>query len=297
MPDRPAPVLCAGEVLWDSVPSGLHLGGAPFNVAYHLARLGRPAALASRVGDDALGREAARRVALAGVGAGLVQTDPARPTGFVRVALDAEGVPSYDVERPAAWDALALTEPLAAAAAAAPAVVFGTLAQRDETSRRTLRAVVDAAPLAVLDVNLRPPFVDPDRVSASLAAADVVKLSEDELVELAGWFGLPDDREPAAQALAAQFGCPTVCVTRGGDGAALWHGGAWSRHGGVPTDVADTVGAGDAFLAALLDALLAGRPADVALDRACRLGSLVASLPGAAPAYDPAVLDAGLGPL
>ena len=279
------PVVCAGEVLWDSVPDGLHLGGAPYNVAYHLARLGRPARLASRVGDDVLGREARRRVAAGGVDASLVQTDGALPTGFVSVSLDAEGTPAYDIVGPAAWDALALGPDLEAAAGASAAVVFGSLAQRDARSRRTIRALVAAAPLAVFDVNLRPPFVDAGRVEASLHASDLVKLSGDELRQLGRWFGLPDAPRAAAEALGERFGCRAVCVTRGADGAGFWCGGRWADHAGYPVAVRDTVGAGDAFLAGLLWAWLDGQDAAAALDWGSRLGALVASRSGATPEY------------
>ena len=284
-PARPGAVLCVGEVLWDSVPDGLHLGGAPFNVAYHLARLGRPARLASRVGDDELGREARRRVRAAGVDASRVQTDDALPTGFVAVTVDADGVPSYEIAEPSAWDAIEADPDTLAAATDSAAVVFGSLAQRDPRSRRTVRAVVAAAPLAVFDVNLRPPFSGRDVVEPSLLAADVVKLSDDELGELAGWFGWPQAGRPAVEELARRFSCRAVCVTRGGDGAAVWNGGRWTEHGGYPVAVGDTVGAGDAFLAGLLSAWLEGAGDEDALDRACRLGGFVASHSGATPAY------------
>ena len=285
LPDPSRPVVCAGEVLWDAVPDGLRLGGAPYNVAYHLAHAGRPARLVSRLGDDVLGREARRRLDAGPVDARLVQRDGDLPTGFVGVALDAAGVPTYDIARPAAWDAIALrSEALEAADGAA--VVFGSLAQRDARSRETLRSLVGAAALAVFDVNLRPPFVDRDAVEASLGAAALVKLSDEELAELAAWFGLPAGLREAAAALAERFGCARVCVTRGADGAALWHGGRWTEHPGVAVDVADTVGAGDAFLAGLLAETLGGADDAAALDRACRLGAFVASRVGATPAYD-----------
>ena len=286
---RPAndrrPVVCVGEVLWDAVPEGLRLGGAPYNVSYHLGRLGQPVRLVSRVGDDVLGHEARRRLAAGGGGDALVQTDGARPTGFVEVALDADGVPSYTIARPAAWDAIAPSAEAVAAAGASAAVVFGSLAQRDERSRRTIRALVAAAPLAVFDVNLRPPFVDREAVEASLGAAALVKLSDDELGQLGAWFGLPAPAQEAAEALCRRFGCRAVCVTRGAEGAALGHAGRWTEHAGYSVRVRDTVGAGDAFLAGLLSAWLDGQDDASALDQGCRLGAFVASRAGATPSY------------
>lgn len=279
-------ILCIGEVLWDAMPAGLFLGGAPYNVACHLRRLGQPAALVSRVGDDVLGREVLRRLDAKSLGADFVQVDPDLPTGFVEVAVDAEGSPAYEIVQPAAWDAIALDREARVAAADARAVVFGSLAQRAEPSRRTVRALSTAGALAVFDVNLRPPFVDQGVVRTSLEVADFVKLNEDELEVLGAWFGLPGDLCAAVEGLAEAFGCRLVCVTRGGQGAALWHNGAWAEHPGYPATVRDTVGAGDAFLAALLASVLEGKDAAAALDLACRLGAFVASKSGATPDYE-----------
>lgn len=279
-------VLCVGELLWDALPAGLFLGGAPHNVAYHLHQRGCPAALASRIGDDVLGREALLRLAAAGLDASLVQRDPALPTGFVGVKVDAEGLPRYDIVEPAAWDALALTAELLGAARSARAVVFGSLAQRHPSSRTTIQALVEASPLAVFDVNLRPPFLDREVVRTSLHAADCVKLNDEELGTLSAWFDRSGPMSEATAALADGFGCRLVCVTRGADGAALWHEGRWTEHPGYRVEVRDTVGAGDAFLAGLLDAILAGTDDADALDHACRAGAYVAARPGAAPAYD-----------
>ena len=192
---------------------------------------------------------------------------------------------------PAAWDALALSDALQAEARAARAVVFGSLAQRHAASRRTVQTLCTRGALAVFDVNLRPPHVSEEVVRASLAAADFVKLNEDELRVLSRWFGWEDAPREAVVQVADTFGCRLVCVTRGGEGAALWHEGRWTEHKGYPVTVRDTVGAGDAFLAALLAAILAGHPDDEALDLACGLGAYVASQPGAAPDYEVATLS------
>jgi fructokinase len=275
-------------VLWDALPLGLFLGGAPFNVGTHLQRLGVPAAVVSRVGDDRLGAEARRRIAAGGVAGDLLQTDPHRPTGFVEVEVDAAGIPTYRILEDAAWDAIAWTEPLAEAARQARAVVFGTLAQRSEASRETVRRLWDAGVPLVYDVNFRPPFVDRETVEAGLAVASFVKLNDHELAEAAAWWGLPEGVEAGARALAERFGAGTVCVTCGAEGAFLLHEGLTYAHPGYPAEVRDTVGAGDAFLAALLAGLFRGDPPEAALDAANRLGALVASHLGALPDYDPA---------
>lgn len=274
------------------MPAGLFLGGAPYNVAYHLHRLGCEAQLVSRVGDDRLGREALRRLGHSGLRTGFIQVDPFLPTGFVQVEVDEAGLPVYEIVQPAAWDEIALNDALRDAAEAAPAVVFGSLAQRQGTSRQTARALLEAATLAVFDVNLRPPFVSPAVVQASLDAADFIKLNSEELATLAEWFDLPGTSRRAVEALADRFECRLVCVTRGSNGAVLWHEGRWLEHAGYAVAVKDTVGAGDAFLAGLLGAIANGANDPTALDQAARLGAFVASQPGATPQYNAADLPA-----
>lgn len=285
-------VLCMGEVLWDSLPSGLFLGGAPHNVAYHLARLGVQACMVSRLGDDVLGREAMSRLVESGLDSSHVQLDPVLQTGFVRVALGAEGGPVYDIVRPAAWDRIEMSDSLRAAATQARAVVFGSLAQRDPVSRSTIREVVSEAALAVLDVNLRWPFVDRDVVTESMRLADVVKMNREELQVIAGWHGWSAEPRKSILDLADTYGSSIVCITRGNQGALLWNRGSWTESPGFPVEVRDTVGSGDAFLAALLAAHLQGLPDDRCLAQACRLGAFVATRTGATPAYDVAGVQA-----
>lgn len=278
-------ILCVGEVLWDSLPAGLFLGGAPYNVACHLRQLGRRATPVSRVGDDVLGREALRRAAASGLSTDLVQVDPELPTGFVKVQVDADGIPEYEILRPAAWDAIALDDELKERARQARAVVFGSLAQRQETSRPAVQALAAVCPFTVFDVNLRPPFVSRDIVRTSLHTSDFVKLNAEELRQMSRWFDLPAEQRAAVQSLAEHFDCRLVCVTRGEEGAVLWHEGRWLEHEGYSVAVRDTVGAGDAFLAALLAGVLEGRDDEEVLDLATRLGAYVSSQFGATPAY------------
>lgn len=297
MSTRRGEILCVGEVLWDALPKGLFLGGAPLNVAFHLQALGEAVAVVSRVGDDRLGREALRRISDRGMTTELVQLDSELETGFVRVTFD-EGAehPSYVIEQPVAWDALALTGALSERASEAAAVVFGALAQRQETARRTIRGLCDAGALRVLDVNLRPPYTPRSVVESSLAAADVVKLSEAELIEVSGWDGASGSLRDRMEALARRFDCRAVCVTRGAEGSALWDRGTWAEREAYQVKVKDTVGAGDAFLAALLSGLLAGRDSDEVLDAASRLAAYVASRSGATPEYEVGGI-AGIGSL
>jgi fructokinase len=286
-------VLCVGEVLWDSLPEGLFLGGAPFNVACHLRAAGTPVSMVSRVGNDRLGDEVLRRATRYGVGVDLMQVDAALPTGFVRVRVDERGNGNYEICEPAAWDAIEATEMLLARAARARAIVFGSLAQRNAVSRATIERFwsVAADALMVFDVNLRPPYEDADVVQRSLEHTDVVKMSSAELVRLSEWFGWKGSAPSRMRRLSEQFGCGVVCVTRGGEGAALLHDGAFTEHPGFPAEVRDTVGAGDAFLAVLLSGLLAGHSDAELLQHANLMGAYVVTQFGALPADQDAAMS------
>ena len=287
-PEPRGEILCVGELLWDALPAGLFLGGAPFNVACHLRAAGAAVTMVTRVGADQLGDEARRRVTRFGVSTDLLQVDPSLPTGFVRVSVAADGTAEYDIVEPAAWDSLETTPMLLHRARAAQAIVFGTLAQRSAVTRDTLRRMLDTRALKVLDVNLRPPYDDREIIRDSLRRADVVKLNEDELRRLASWFDLRGDLQRITATLAATFRCYTVCVTRGSHGAALLRDGRWSEHPGFAVEVRDTVGSGDAFLAVLLAGLLDGSDDDALLHHANLIGAHVATQHGAVPADQPA---------
>ena len=279
-------ILCIGEVLWDALPAGLFLGGAPLNVACHLHEMGETVCFASRIGNDELGREIIRRMERRGLEIGLVQKDPDNPTGFVCVTLDSEGSPKFEIMHPSAWDAIEADEELLREAKSARALVFGSLAQRDPRTRETVAKLRQFDVPRVFDVNFRPPFVDQEVVEESLRNATVVKLNDEELLLMAEWFGFARELEEAARALAETFKCETVCVTHGAKGAALLHRGEWHEAPGIPVTVKDAVGAGDAFLAGLLSKLLTGTEPGEALRWANALGAYVASQDGATPPHD-----------
>ncbi|MCX7053001.1 MAG: carbohydrate kinase [Proteobacteria bacterium] len=281
-----ASVLCVGETLWDVLPTGEFLGGAPLNVAAHLVRLGTPAALVSRVGIDWRGHLALERMHELHLDTSHVQTDARLPTGEARAVLDATGSASYAFLEPAAWDRIEAGDGVLDAARRSRAVVFGTLAQRAPASRSAIDEILGAAEWRVLDVNLRAPHADRDVAMRSLERADFVKLNEHELVAFARWFGIEPEPGQLQEFLALEFGTTTLCITRGPEGAVLWHEGRWTRQAAFATAVVDTIGAGDAFLAMLLSELLCGRPASLAMERAAHLAAYVASRPGAVPPYD-----------
>lgn len=296
MPDTE--ILCVGEVLWDALPAGLFLGGVPFNVACHLRAAGLPASLVSRVGADLLGEEVRRRLGWYGVGADLLQEDDDLPTGFVRVTVSEAGAATYEIVEPAAWDAIEATGPLLDRARTARAIVFGSLAQRNAVTRGSIERLCDASgALLAFDVSLRPPHDEKDVVRRSLERAGLVKLTEGELERVAAWFRLKGDSARArVEALAAAFGCETVCVTRGAQGAALWRSGRWTEHPGFEVEVRDTVGAGDAFLAVLLAGILKGADDRAVLRDASLMGAYVTTQTGAVPPDQGAVAPAAGAP-
>jgi len=284
----PCPVVVgAGEVLWDLLPDGEHFGGAPANVAMHAAALGADAWLVSAVGRDARGEAALARLDAAGVGREAVQALAGHPTGVVRVAVDTGGRPSYDIAPGSAWDHIAYTPAVALLAGRADAICFGSLAQRSPDSRATIRhAVAATAETAwrLFDVNLRQSWFDREVVTASLALANAVKLNDEERPVLAELCGL-EAATPADQlrTLCDRYGLRLAALTRGPRGALLVTPERSCACAAPPTDVVDTVGAGDAFAATLLVDLLAGRPLDEVGRHANAVASFVCSRPGATP--------------
>lgn len=277
----PLPIVCFGEILWDSLPEGLFPGGAPFNVAFHLRQLGATPALVSAVGRDWPGDELLRRLKTAGIATTAVARQD-RPTGHVQARHGDHGDIAYTITRDVAWDAI----PVPSRAAPARAIVFGSLAQRTPANRATLAALLAAHPRAwrVFDVNLRPPHTPARRVLALAQDADLLKVNEAELRLLAG--STPGTIEQLARRLATATRAKRLCVTLGSKGAALLAGDAWLVQPARPVRVASPIGAGDAFLAALLHGLLQPKlPAPAALARACRLAEHVASHTSATPPH------------
>ncbi len=280
-----------GELLWDLFPEGKQLGGAPANFAYMTNLLGDVGNVASRVGDDDLGREAKRCLEHLGVRTSFLQSDPAHPTGTVRVQVDPTGQPTFQIAESVAWDFFEWTAAWGSLAVSADAVCFGSLAQRSSASRDTIRAFLGAVrpeTIRVFDVNLRQSFYSSHTLSESMQLADIVKLNHDELPVVAKLLGLPFiyDEMRAAQWLREKFGSKLVCMTRGAKGSLLVGQEETSEHSGYRVHVADTVGAGDAFTAALVYHYLRGASVSTLNEAANRMGAWVASQTGATPPRD-----------
>jgi fructokinase len=275
-----------GEVLWDLLPAGRQLGGAPANFAYHARALGADGRIISRVGRDANGGEIVARLEQLGIPTDCIQVDPTAPTGTVSVDLSPDGQPLYTIHENVAWDRIAGEENARRAVERADAVCYGTLAQRSETSRTTiLRLLSSTRPdcMRVLDVNLRQHFYSREIIEQSLELATVLKVNDAELPRLAELFGVTGGARTQIATFAERFNLRTVACTRGDRGSVLLHEGRWSDHPGIQTKVADTIGAGDSFTAAMTLGLLAGWELDEVNEQANRIATFVASRAGGTP--------------
>ena len=280
-------VVGIGEVLWDLFPDGPQLGGAPANFAYHAHALGADAAVVSRVGNDHYGREILGRFKEQGLLAGTVQVDEEAPTGTVTVALQGEGVPRFIIHENAAWDRVQVTRAALEVVQEADAICFGTLAQRNAISRMSIQRLLGAASmeaLRVCDINLRQEFYSRELAEQSMRMANVLKLNEGELPILAGMFELKGGRRQQIEWLAKTFELQLVALTCGAQGSLLYQKGRWSEQATPPVEVVDTVGAGDAFTAALVMGLLNGMNLDEVHAAASEVASYVCSQAGATPA-------------
>jgi fructokinase len=284
-----------GELLWDIFPNSRQLGGAPANFAYMTSLLGDHGVVASRLGTDELGTEAKLRFEALRINTNYVQLDPRHGTGTASVQVDEKGQPSFQFSEPAAWDFFEWTPEWRNLAQRADAVCFGSLAQRAVPSRETTHAFLTALPAEatrVFDVNLRQSFYSSQILSESAKHAEIIKLNHDELPTVVQTLGAAfRDEASAAAWLLDSFPVLLVCVTRGARGSLLAGRDGTHEHPGIPTKVADTVGSGDAFTAALVYHYLRGASLAKMNEAANRMGSWVASQTGATPARDEAVLE------
>jgi fructokinase len=285
-----------GEVLWDRLPGGDEIGGAPFNVVSHLARLGHRAAYLTAVGRDPLGDAAIAQMASRGIDTSLAGRADGVPTGLARVTVAPGGSPAFAIGRPAAFEHWPAADRGLVIAMRPAFLVFGTLAQLHAPARAGLAAIAAGCPDAVTlyDVNLRDDWWSADVVAELITLAGVVKLSVAEARELAPVLDVAWTEDAAAfsAGLARRHGLRGVAITAGPDAASLWLDGDFARAAPPAAEVVDAVGAGDAFAAGLLDAIGQGLGAGAALRRANALGTLVASRRGAQPPWAPAELAA-----
>lgn len=277
-------IVCFGEVLWDLLPSGKVAGGAPMNVAYHSSNFGLKSSMISRVGDDDSGREILEFLKEKGVPTDLIQIDPTYPTGTVKVTLDEKGSPSYEIVQPVAWDHIHPDESAKNAVKKAGALVFGSLACRNDRSKNTLLELLDMAKFRVFDVNLRPPFFTKNLLETLLFKADIVKMNDEELDIVAGWNDAGGDELSKLQTVREKFDIQAIVMTKGPNGAVLLDESGFYTQGGIPVEVKDTIGSGDSFLAGFLKKWMTGASPLECLGFACATGALVATKKGGTPA-------------
>jgi fructokinase len=286
---KPIKIMSCGEVLWDLFPSGEKFGGAPANVACHAAVLGAEVTMVSAVGDDERGRKAKDLMRRFGVDTTFMPVIQTAPTGTVGITFDQSAKHTFTIHENSAWDRIAWAPALAAAVESVDAIYFGTLGQRDEPSRSTIRQVLTLAKKRgiprMVDVNLRKPFFDDAMIHESIVHASLLKLSDDEIATVASACNIPltNDQPATLRALLHKYELDLVVMTRGAEGALLITPHTIIDQPGIPTIVRDTVGAGDAFTAAFTLGHLRGDAPATNLRKACEIAAAVCAHEGAVP--------------
>ena len=281
--ERKKVIVGIGELLWDMLPSGKAIGGAPANFAYHAGRLGEEGWVVSAVGDDALGHEILDVLDEKRLHSLVAMSE--KPTGTVQVSLDAAGVPTYTIVEDVAWDLIPFTPKMQDLASRADAVCFGSLVQRNGSRASVLKFLeaVPASALKVFDINLRQHFYTPEILQKSLEIADVLKINDEEIVTLSEMFGLGSDPREACRKLIGQYSLRFVLLTKGARGSEVISPDEVIPQGVGKVDVVDTVGAGDAFTAAFTVAYLRGDSLADAQKLAGEVTAYVCSHKGAMP--------------
>lgn len=279
-------VVAIGEILWDVFPEGKKAGGSSMNVALNLHKQNINSQFISAVGDDQNGQELIDFLKSKNYPTTLIQTTSHLPTSTVEVKLDEQHQATYTIVEPVAWDSIELHEEAISAVSNADALVYCSLTCRNEKSKDTILALLKRAKLKIFDINLRPPFYTIPTLIALLNEANILKVNEHELVYLRDELSLSGNTdEQILKQIATQFNIQIICLTVGEKGAYVLTDGKLHHHPGYPVQVADTVGAGDSFLATFISSYLQGYPMDTILDRACKVGAFVASQVGANPDY------------
>lgn len=280
-------VVGIGEALWDVLPEGRKLGGAPANFAYHVSQFGLESYIVSAVGDDALGKEITDKFTEKKLNH-MVETVP-YPTGTVQVELDPNGVPQYEIKEDVAWDNIPFTPQIEALAQRTRALCYGSLAQRNEVSRQTINRFIDAMPktddtLIIFDVNLRQRYYTKDVLDASMRKCNVLKINDEELVTISRMLGYPGtDLQSKCWILLGRYNLKMLILTCGVNGSYIFTSGNMSYLATPMVEVADTVGAGDSFTATFTSSIIKGLGVAEAHRRAVNVSAFVCTQHGATP--------------
>jgi fructokinase len=276
-----------GEILWDILPEGRQLGGAPANFAYHAQALGAKGIVVSCIGDDDLGKEILGCLDEMKLDGRYVVVDGVHPTGTVTVRLDENGKPDYIIHENVAWDFIPSSPALLSLAAETDAVCFGSLCQRSEVSQKTVRSFLTATQpdcIRLFDINIRQSYYNEDVVRTMLELSNVLKLNDEELVIVAGLLGIEGSETDVLSEMVQRYDLSLIALTKGPEGSRLYTGNGDSECEAAPIDrMADTVGAGDAFSAAIATGWLRGDDLDKINAKASRVASFVCSQSGATP--------------
>ncbi|MEP7093795.1 MAG: carbohydrate kinase [Flavobacterium sp.] len=276
--------VCFGEVLWDVFGNEKKIGGAPLNVALRMKTLGCEAAVISCVGNDEDGNAIINQIKSLGLETDTIITAADFPTGLVNVTLNERGSASYEINYPSAWDKIVLNDLSKKLVKESDVLIYGSLVCRDVVSRTTLEELLKTDVYKVFDVNLRKPHYSYNILEQLMQSANFIKFNDEELLEIAAAMHSPFKKlKENMHFIAEKAKITAMCVTKGKHGALLMWEGQLYENGGYPVEVADTVGAGDSFLAALISSLLNGEAPQAAIDFACAVGALVASSSGANP--------------
>ena len=284
-------VVGMGEALWDVLPEGKKIGGAPANFAYHVSQFGLPSCVVSAIGDDALGKEIIENFTSKGLDQ-LIAKVP-YPTGTVQVEIDQTGIPLYDIKENVAWDNIPYTEHLDALAKRTKAVCFGSLAQRNVVSRETINHFLDTMPkdddsLIVFDVNLRQGFYNKEILCKSMQNCNILKINDEELITVSRMFGYPGiDLQDKCWILLGKYNLKMLILTCGINGSYVFTPGNVSLQPTPKVEVADTVGAGDSFTAAFIASILKGKSVTEAHSIAVKTSAFVCTQKGAMPILPP----------
>ena len=296
--DENTNVVCFGEVLFDVFPNHKKIGGAPLNVALRLASLGANTQIISRIGNDSIGKELLQFIEDNNVTTTTIQVDNSHNTGEVIVKLDAKGSASYTINYPVAWDKIEVTPEAIKAVENADALVFGSLVCRDAVSYQTLLSLIEIAKYKIFDVNLRAPFYTKEILIDLMHRADFIKFNDDELFEISDYLNSPyHSLEQNILFIAEKTNTKHICVTKGSHGAVLYFNKKMYYNSGYKVRLADTVGAGDSFLAGLLSKLLARNDPQEAINFGCAIGALVAQEEGANPVISIETITKFINPL
>jgi len=280
------PVVCFGEILWDILPTAALPGGAPMNVAYHLKKLGIESAMITRIGLDDWGKKLIRLMEQNNISSDFFQLDETLETGRVNATINQNKEVTYDIVKPVSWDNIRWEHKFEALVSGADYFVFGSLATRSEITRNTLFKLLEIARFKVLDINLRAPHYHRQIIEQLLYKINLLKLNQAELELITGWFTKYQSDIDRIKALQDKFNIPGIVVTKGENGAVFNCNGIIYTHPGYRIIVADTIGSGDSFLAALLAKLSGNYAPREALSFASALGALVASYSGGCPDYN-----------